>query len=503
MNHNIYSKTKYHPQDDPQYPYPITKEYLKEIFHDCSDLMFRTVTLPTNFPCAIDICWIDGLVGNIVLAEDVLRPLTNLQRVGTLTSVAQVYDHIVSGAVYAGCIYERTATDDLVSDMLAGHCALLFTNPDRAITFDVRSTNMRSISESTLEKTVKGAKEAFIESMKVNNTLMRRKLQTPKLKIEMTRIGRKSNTPVSVLYIEGVAKEEVIAQVNQQLSTIDIDGLITAGYLEQYIVSNPHSLFPQLLHTERPDTFASMLLEGRVGILVEGIPVGFAVPAPISRFMQVSEDTAQHFIVSSLLVLLRYTALVIAMLLPGIYVAISMYHQEMIPTQMLSSMIEAKQKVPFSTAVEVIGMLIAFELLQEAGLRLPNPVGDTVSIIGALIVGQAAVDARIVSPIAVIIVAFSSISSYTLPCQDLSGSIRVIRLLCVLAAMIGGIFGVAALTAILIWYLCTMETYGVSYMAPFVDDGWLGWMRSLIRRPLWQNKFRDKFASGFDNRRSK
>lgn len=503
MNHNIYSTTKCHPQDKPEYPYPITKEYIEEIFHDCSDLMFRSISLPTNFPCEIEICWIDGLVGNITLAEDVLRPLTNSQRIGTFTDITQVYDHIAHGAVYAGCINERTSTDDVIRDMLAGHCALLFTDTCPTITFDVRSTNMRSISESTLEKTVKGAKEAFIESMKVNNTLMRRKLLTPKLKITMSRIGRKSNTPVSVLYIEGVAKEDVVQQVNQQLASIDIDGLITAGYLEQYIVSNPHSMFPQLLHTERPDTFASMLLEGRVGILIDGIPVGFAVPAPISRFMQVSEDTAQHFIVSSLLVLLRYTALIIATLLPGIYVAISMYHQEMIPTQILSSMIEAKQKVPFTTAAEVVGMLIAFELLQEAGLRLPNPVGDTVSIIGALIVGQAAVDARIVSPIAVIIVAFSSISSYTLPCQDLSGSVRVIRLLCVLAAMIGGMFGVAALMAILIWYLCTMETYGVSYMVPFVDDGWHGWVRSLIRRPLWRNKFRDRFASGFDNRRSK
>ena len=201
-----------------------------------------------------------------------------------------------------------------------------------------------------------------------------------------------------------------------------------------------------------------MLLEGRVGILVDGLPVGFVVPATLSRFMQVTEDTAQHFAVASMLVMLRYIALLAGLLLPGLYVAIALYHQEMIPTELLTSVIDAKQKVPFSTSIEVIGMLIAFELLQEAGLRLPSPVGDTVSIIGALIVGQAAVDARVVSPIAVIIVAFSGISSYTLPSQDLASAVRLGRFAMVIAAALAGIFGVTALFLLGIHHLCTIES---------------------------------------------
>ena len=492
-----------HAEPVPKYPFPISEDYLKEIFHDCVDLFSQSVSIPAASPYTISIYWMDGLIDNALFSEQILRPLTDPDCWNSCPTAQTLFSYIASGLLRGTGLRTVASMDALVGELLAGHCALLFPNTDSVICFDVRSINMRAISEPSLEKTVKGAKEAFIESMKVNVTLLRRKLQSPKLKVISLKVGRKSNTPVSILYIEGVAKAETVEQVQENLSALDIDGLITCGYLEQYLVSSPRSLFPQLLHTERPDTFTAMLLEGRVGILTEGIPVGFLVPAPLSRFMQVSEDSAQQYWVASMLTFIRYVALLLATLLPAVYVAISMYHQEMIPTQMLSSMIEAKQKVPFSTGVEVLGMLISFELLQEAGLRLPNPVGDTVSIIGALIVGQAAVEAHIVSPIAVIIVAFSSISACILPCQDLSAAVRVLRLSCVLLAMGSGMFGVAALSGLLIWYLCTVETYGVCYLAPFVDDTWHGWVRSLFRRPLRRNRFRDQFASGFDNRRTK
>jgi len=387
--------------------------------------------------------------------------------------------------------------------LLGGSCAVVFDALQKAVAFEVRSTFMRSVDQPTLEKSVKGSKEAFVENIRVNCTLVRRKLKTPRLKNLTQTCGQKSNTAISILYIEGVAKWDTVQQVQQQISALDVDGLLSAGYLEQYIVNMPRSPFPQMLHTERTDTFSSMLLEGRVGIIIDGIPVGFLVPAPLSRFMQVSEDSAQHFAVASMLVLLRYLALLIGLLLPGLYVAIGMYHQEMIPTEMLTSVIEAKQQVPFSTAVEVLVMLVAFELLQEAGLRLPNPIGDTVSIIGALIVGQAAVDARVVSPIAVIIVAFSGISSYTMPSQDLASAIRLLRLGFVLAATGAGLFGIIALFTLMLWHLCTIETYGISYLHPFVDTDSGGWLRSLLRKPLWTDTMRDKKIAGYDLRRQK
>ncbi len=486
-----------------QFPFPITKSYLDEIFHDCSDFMVREISIGEIRTLPVWVCWFDGLTSGANISADVLRPLTSPQRFEFCSDYKQAYDEIFKGAVHNFNAKAYTQTDDVISDLLSGSCVLVFDQLKKAISFEVRSTFMRSVDQSTLEKSIKGSKEAFIENIRVNTCLVRRKLKTPKLKNVIHYVGEKSDTYVSLLYIEGVAKSDTVESLEQQLNQLDIDGLLVPGYLEQFITGKPRSPFPQLLHTERPDTFASMLLEGRVGILVDGLPVGFLVPAPLSQFMRVTEDTAQHFAVATMLILLRYLALLVGLLLPAMYVAIAMYHQEMIPTEMLSSVISAKQQVPFSTAMEVLGMLIAFELLQEAGLRLPNPVGDTVSIIGALIVGQAAVDARVVSPIAVIIVAFSGISSYTMPSQDLASAVRVLRFGLVLVATAGGIFGLTAALTLIVWHLCTIDSYSVSYLHPFVDGDWHGWLRSLIRRPLWKDVFRDKKVAEADLRKQK
>lgn len=482
---------------------PICKEKLLDIFHDCADFMMREIYVGEQKEWAVWLCWLDGLASGTDISDTILRPLTDPARYEHCTDYSHVYREIYKGAVHNFTAKTLSDSQALATELLNGSCGLIFPSLHKAISFEVRSTFMRSVDTSTLEKSVKGSKEAFIENIRVNTALLRRKLKTPKLKTLTQTVGKKSDTYISILYIEGTARMDTVSQLQQRLNGLDIDGLLVPGYLEQYIVDAPRSPFPQLLHTERPDTFASMLLDGRIGILVDGIPVGFVVPATLSRFMQVTEDTAQHFAVASMLVLLRYVALLAGLLLPGLYVAIAMYHQEMIPTELLTSVIDAKQKVPFTTAIEVFGMLIAFELLQEAGLRLPSPVGDTVSIIGALIVGQAAVDARVVSPIAVIIVAFSGISSYTLPSQDLASAIRILRFFAVASAALAGIFGVTTLFMLLIWHLCTIESCGIAYMHPFVDGEGGAWLRSILRRPLWKDLYRDKKIAGYDLRKQK
>ncbi len=481
----------------------VSKEQIQEIFHNCADFMIREIYVGEQKEWSVWLCWLDGLASGTEISDSILRPLTDPLRYEHCTDYAQVYREIYKGAVHNYTAKTLTDASALAQELLNGSCGLIFPKLCKALSFEVRSTFMRSVDSSTLEKSVKGSKEAFIENIRVNTALLRRKLKTPKLKTLTQTVGEKSDTYVTILYIEGAARNDTISKLQDRLNGLDIDGLLVPGYLEQYIVDAPRSPFPQLLHTERPDTFASMLLDGRVGILVDGLPVGFVVPATLSRFMQVTEDTAQHFAVSSMLVLLRYIALLVGLLLPGLYVAIAMYHQEMIPTELLTSVIDAKQKVPFSTAIEVFGMLVAFELLQEAGLRLPNPVGDTVSIIGALIVGQAAVDARIVSPIAVIIVAFSGISSYTLPSQDLAAALRLLRFLIVASAALAGIFGVTTLFILIIWHLCTIESCGIAYMHPFVDGDGGALRRSILRRPLWKDVYRDKKIAGFDLRKQK
>jgi len=493
----------FHPTEKVQYPFPISEQTMGEIFQDCDDYQSRQVRLRAKTDLQVTVCWLDGLTAGGDISEDVLRPLTQPDRMVEVQTEDDAIRRIVDGAVYSYAVNRRDQCDDAVKDLLNGCCAILFDQSQTAVTFEVKSDKMRSISEPSLEKTVKGARDAFIETLRVNTSLVRKKLRTAKLKSVETVIGRKSGTAVSVMYVDGVAEDHRVQTLLEKLDKIQIDGLTASGYLEQYIVDQPGSPFPQLLHTERPDTFANYLLEGRIGILVDGLPIGFVVPAPFTQFMKVSEDNAQHFTVASMLILLRYAAFLFALFLPAVYVAIAMYHQEMLPTKLLISIIDAKQQVPFSTAVEILGMLVAFELLQEAGLRLPSPVGDTVSIIGALIVGQSAVDARIISPIAVIIVAFSGISSYTLPSQDLASALRVLRLLLVFAAMAAGIFGVMSATALLVWHLCSLDSYGVSYLYPFVDGTDGGWLWSLLRKPLWKEKFRNPVIAGQDVRKQK
>ena len=295
---------------------------------------------------------------------------------------------------------------------------------------------------------------------------------------------------MALLYLEGVAAPGPVAELTRRLGTLDIDGLVASGILEEALTDEPHSPFPQLLHTERPDRFAQYLLEGRVGLLVDGLPIGLAVPVCFADFMKVTGDANNNYLVASALNMLRYLALLLSLLLPALYVAIALYHQEMIPTRLLLSVIEAKRAVPFSTALEVVGMLLSFELLQEAGLHLPNPIGDTVSIIGALIVGQSAVEARVVSPIAIIVVAFAGIAGYTLPSQDLGAAVRLLRLGLVLAAVAAGLFGVGAALCLVLLHLAEMDSLGRNYTAPLSDGEALPLTRLFLKGPAREAGFR-------------
>jgi len=272
------------------------------------------------------------------------------------------------------------------------------------------------------------------------------------------------------------------SELEKRLSAIDVDGLLTTGTLEEFLLPR-RSPFPQLSFTERPDRFAQELLSGRAGLLVDGLPLGILTQGTLAEQLKVTEDKAGHWLTASLLTLLRYAAMLLSLLLPALYVAVTVYHQEMIPTRLLLSIIQTKQDVPFSTAAETLGMLLAFELLQEAGLRLPESVGQTVSIIGALIVGQSAVEAKVLSPIVVIVVAVSGITGYTMPDQDLATALRLCRLVLVLLGLALGLFGLVLGLTLLLWYLCSLESFGTPYLAPFCDGGLKEVLRALLRLP--------------------
>lgn len=483
-----------HTQKTPKYPEPISAEALKNIFDRCSDFQTREIS-PALIGEPVTVCWLDGVVDGGAVATEIIRPLTELLRTGAEPTP----ERLMQGAVYSAQANERSDLDSLVRDITQACCAVILGSS--AVTFEIRTKNQRSISEPTIEKSLKGGKDSFVETLRTNTALVRKRICNPSLKIVNSTVGRKSETRCAVMYIDGVADPAVVAELSRRLDSIDIDGLVATGSIEEYIVDRPRSPFPQLIHTERPDRFAKQLLNGRVGLIVDALPIAFLLPASFADFMRVPQDDSQHFIVSSALSVVRYLALILALILPAFYVAIAMYHQEMIPTKLLLSVIQSKQDVPFSTALEVLGMLVAFELLQEAGLRLPNPVGDTVSIIGALIVGQSAVDAKVISPIAVIVVAFAGISGFAMPSQDMGSALRIARFLLVLAAIAAGLFGVAALMCLIIWHLAGIDSFGVNYTAPLSSGRKHSLSRTVLNPPKPKDKLRDPELNTPDKRR--
>ena len=462
--------------------------------------MLRPVWPGGGKTAGVSVCWLDGLVSGEDVSRDVLRPLTDARRLSAAGDARLWKAQLLRGAVWSYAATECAEMEALLTALLGGSCAVVFDALGEAVCFEVRSSTVRAVGQPTVEKSVKGGKEAFVEALRTNTALVRRRVRTPALKCEQTIVGRKSGTAVAILYINGVAAPDTVALLRRRLDAIDIDGLTAAGHLEQYLTDHPASPLPQMLHTERPDTFAAQLLAGRVGILADGLPLGFLLPATLPQFLKVSEDRSQHFLIASALTLLRWLSMLLSALFPALLVAVSMYHQEMIPTRLLRSMIAAKQEVPFSVAVEVLLMLLAFELLMEAGIRLPDPVGDTVSIIGALIVGQSAVDARIVSPIAVIVVATSAICGFTQPSRDLGAALRIVRFGMVFLAAGLGLYGISAGCAGLVWYLCTLESFGVPYTAPLSEGGVREVLTALLRPPLRAVKKRERALRTPDRR---
>ena len=493
----------YHPQPSVLYPGPVSLRRLLDIFDHCSDFESRAIDFGLEGRVTVHLCWLDGLVAAGAVSEQVLQPLTQSLRAGAVSDEAEAMSRICSGGVFRCSLHRRSDLDALVSDLCHGHCALIFDGCAAALSFELRSEAVRGVDQPNLEKALKGAKDSFVETLRVNTALVRSRIATPDLKLAEMKLGRRSATRLAMLFVEGIADPATVAELAQRLASVDVDALLATGTLEEHIVDAPRSPFPQLLHTERPDRFADYLLEGRIGLLIDGVPVGLVLPVTLAAYMKVAGDSSMHPLPATMLSLLRYAALLLSTFLPAFYVAVALYHQEMIPTRLLLSIIESERQVPFSTALEVLSMLGAFSLLQEAGLRMPDPVGDTVSIIGALIVGQAAVEAQVVSPIAIIVVAISGICCYTLPSQDLAYALRLWRLALLLGAIAAGLFGVGLVSCLLLLHLAELDSFGRSYTAPLSEARPGALRRILLRRPGYRDKFRDPLLRTPDRRREK
>ena len=459
-------------------------------FEDAADFETRKVLCGGQL---LTVLFLDGLTSGRDIAEQVLRPLAQM----TAEAREEVlYTRALQGGVWCASVKEPESTQQAAELLVNGFCVILFPKSGKALGCEVKTGEKRSPSPPETENTVKGAKDAFTETLRTNTSLVRRHLRTPGLRLTETVIGKRTLTKVTVCWIDRLTDPELPRRMQERLSSIDIDGALSPAAIEEYVTGSRRTAFPLLEYTERTDHFCQGLLDGQVGLLADGLPLGYLAPVGLGRLMRSPEDRATDFFSASMLRLLRYAALGVSLLLPALYAAMAMFHQQMLPTKLLLSIIESKQNVPFSTLLEVLGLLCAFELLQQAGLHLPQAVGTAVSIIGGLVVGTAAVDAKLVSPAALIVTASSGICGFTLPNRELSDAVRLWRFVLTVLAGLWGLFGVTVGLLLLLTELAGLESLGRSYLSPFGRAEVKG---ALVRPRLVRQKWRDGALKPMDD----
>lgn len=479
---------------------PISKVSIVEEFQNNEDFNVREINIGNVF---ITLAYIDGLIDNKLTSDFILKPLITNKIFKTAKSDKEVLELIEKGKIYFTNQKITVNSAELISGILDGNTALIFEDEKKAVLFDNKGFSSRAITESSSESAIKGSKDSFVENLRINTTIIRRKIKSSALKFESFDIGRQSHTKVDLVYMSNIADPELVTKIKDKLSNIDVDEVISLSNIIEYLEENKYTLFPQVIHTERSDKFCANMIEGRAGIIIDGVPAGYIVPATFTQCLQAPEDYAQNYVVASIVRLMRFLLVSIAVLLPALYTAVTIFHQELIPTNLALSIDASKEGTPFYSFIEVILMLLAFEIILEAGLRLPKTIGYAVTIVGAVLVGQAASDARFVSPAVVIVVAMTAIAGFAIPNQDFSNAIRLWRMLFVFFAAFSGLFGVTAGAILLLHHLSKIQLFGIPYLAPLVSSNRIEWEDSIFRFRMPENLFRPHSISPLNIRRRK
>ena len=469
------------------YPGEMTDLNIGNIFCDAADFVRRELRCG---PHKLYAYAIDGLIAAGSASDYIFKPITQDL---SADSMEQLYQRAMNGGIYNCVAVPCKDLNQIAFLLVNGFCVVLFPEVG-AIGFEVKTPDKRGPSAPEVENTVKGAKDAFVETIRSNTSYIRRHLRSPDLRIFETQVGQRTLTNISILWLDGITNSNLVENMKQRVAEIDIDGFLSPAAVEEYITGSRATAFPLLQYTERSDRFSQGLLDGRVGLLVDGLPLGYLAPADLMYLMESPEDRGRDYVGASAVRILRYLALLVGLLLPGIYIALATFHQATIPLPLLRSIIESKQSVPFSTMAEVLGLLIAFELLQESGIHLPQAIGQSVSVIGGIVVGTAAVEAGLISPVALIMVSIAGVCGFVLPNRDLANAVRVWRFGIAVLASLAGLYGVAAGFLILLIHLSGLKCLGIYYLSP---------TGGILRRRLVKEKFRNKKLHPLDRRRQK
>ena len=495
----------------------VNKEYMQVKYNTLinSDIVLREFTLNARGrQYNAFIIYIDGMIDSKIMDDFILKPLmlrnrNNLfdgpqnrvvsEAITNNITVRKVKkfnlaNYLINSLIPQNSVKQVNTFSEVSAGINSGNCALFVDTIPIAFDIELKGFKQRSVDKPNNEIIIKGPHEAFVENIRTNTSLIRRIINNENLIIENISVGKITKTKCAVCYMQNITNEDLINEVKYRLNNLEVDSLLSAGELEQLIVDSNILGIPEVLSTERPDKATKYLLKGRVIVIVNGTPYGIIMPAVLADFLTSSEDSNLKVNFGNFLRSLRILASFITLLLPGLYVAITSFHQEILPTSLLYSILASRASVPFPIIVEILIMEISFELIREAGLRVPSPIGPTIGIVGALVLGQAAVSAGIVSPILIIIVAITGIASFAIPDFSFGFHLRYFRFLFILLGFMAGFLGIGIGLFVYISILCSLQSFGVSFTSPFapvsIKDG-----NGYFLPPIWKREYRASYMA--------
>lgn len=472
---------------------------LDYLFKNCMDLVRREVNIGTVTPIRIYGVYIDGMVNREIIENFFLSRIIDYKNLNEeLIPVDKPKTQLIMDHFSATFdIKEADNMDAMVNAVLSGDTAIFVDGDKKGLIIATRGWPTRGVGAPETEAVVRGPRDGFVETVRFNTVLVRRRIRDTKLKVEMTTVGTRSRTDVAIMYMEDIAKESLVEEVRTRLDKYMIDGVFDSGYIEQLIEDSWKSPFPQTQATERPDKVASSLLEGKVAIVVDNSPFVIVVPTTLNSFYQASEDYYQRWQIMSFTRMLRYVVSFLSFALPGLYLAILNFHPAMLPTSLAVSLAASRQGIALASVLEIIVMETAFELLREAGIRLPGPVGHAIGVVGGIVIGQAAVDAKLISPMIVIIVAITAITTFAIPDYGLTAAYRLLRYIFIGICALFGLYGFLIGLILLLAHLASLESFGTPFLAPYTagdKNDYRDFRDTVIRFPIFLQNRRPRYA---------